>query len=169
MTFFPDSYYNFTAVCGNQGINQYNWWLCDDCGTIEGGQGTNAILVRTGYAGIWLTLKVGNECGWSPELERIGSTLPDPGGMQFVISPNPADNDITITPNEKQNRDSKKAKVKRIKSIKIINNFGVIQSIKHFENETMNTTVNISNLPTGIYMIQINEGVNLESHTIIKK
>ena len=90
----------------------------------------------------------------------------------FVIYPNPASTELTIS----QNNDKtvqilgfNASQPKMIKSIKIVDSFGKIQTIRNFANDSYVITLNISNLKNGIYFLIINEESSPESYSFVKK
>lgn len=89
----------------------------------------------------------------------------------YTIYPNPASSEISIT----QNSDMKQLSLtiensapKIIKSVKIIDNTGLIYINKKYGKETQEVSLNLSSLKIGTYQIIINEGEEQESHMFIK-
>lgn len=163
--FGSNSYYDLSVNASlNQGTNLYEWAVGG--GTIEEGQGTNQITVLTCNAGdldkyFDVSVRVGNACGWSPWLRRTGYVN---GGVgpAYIVSPNPANSNITISKIE----NSKSNQTEPIRSIRIFDKMGLPIMVQNYSGKDYNVTINVSSLSKGVYLIKINEK---ESHTIIKE
>jgi hypothetical protein len=124
---------------------------------------------------ITIKCNISNTCGTSPYSNSIikrGDPVPT-GATQvsnYSIYPNPASSEITISQavSTLSISSTETKKPKAIKSIKIMDNFGTTRIVKNFGNETLNAKINLSTLPTGSYLIRVNEGIEAESYTIFK-
>jgi hypothetical protein len=83
----------------------------------------------------------------------------DGGGHRFAVSPNPASNTITVQQKEKTNI--------TIKEIKIFDNFGNLKKQSKYGNGTIKAQINITDLKTGIYVIEILGDQNKERQQLI--
>ena len=122
-------------------------------------------------AGVTKTIKcnISNSCGISEYSNSISVTGEYKWGLSYIIYPNPANSEITISQIQtKKDNFNDEQKPVQIKSIKIIDNYGFTRYVKEFGIKTNSTTINISNLPIGIYFIKINEGIETESYTFLK-
>lgn len=167
--FGSNSYYDFSVNSSlNQGTNLYEWVVGG--GTIEEGQGTNQITVLTSMAGdidiyFDVNVRVGNACGWSPWLWRTGYV--DGGvGPAYIVSPNPANSNITVSKDENYKSNQTITQPEPIKSIRLFDKMGLPVMIQNYSGKDNSVTINVSYLSKGIYIIKINEK---ESHTIIKE
>ncbi len=167
--FGSNSYYDFSVnALLNQGTSLYEWSVGG--GTIEEGQGTNQITVLTSIArdiDIYfdVNVRVGNVCGWSPWLWRTGYV--DSGvGPAYIVSPNPANSNITVSKDENYKSNQTITQPEPIKSIRLFDKMGLPVMIQNYSGKDNSVTVNVSSLSKGIYIIKINEK---ESHTIIKE
>ncbi|MCK9421961.1 MAG: S8 family peptidase [Bacteroidales bacterium] len=160
--------YEFTATLISG--STYNWYVNNILK--ESNPYPNNLFYWYFPANVTKTIKcnITNSCGTSAFSNSITKTGEYKWGHNYSIYPNPANSEITISQIEIKdaNLNEKQETPKLIKSIKIIDNLGVTYIVKNFENETYNTTINISNLPHGIYLIKINEGEETESYTLLK-
>ncbi len=116
-----------------------------------------------------------NSCGMSQGNHII---LQEDCFESFIIYPNPASSEINIDQNNESVTSSGEQSTlssgnelnesKKINTIKIIDNFGIVCIAKNFGSETTHATINISNLKNGTYVLIINEGTREESHVFIK-
>ena len=128
----------------------------------------------------YVYVKATNICGSSMEYSELLSVKDCGGGVPaspaFVISPNPASSEITISPNQNlmlisgtaQTNDSIQSKITMIKSVKIMNNYGTVYLRRKFAKDTKTANINISGLKKGIYILIINGETKPESHNFIK-
>ena len=108
-----------------------------------------------------------NACGVSPISHT--EVYEPPCLKSFIIYPNPANSEITIAQNEElATASADQNEVKMIKSFKIVDDFGMTYLDKKLDKLTKSTTVNISNLKTGLYQVIVNAGTEAESYTLIK-
>jgi hypothetical protein len=82
------------------------------------------------------------------------------GDFSFSISPNPVISDILISNTNQSDI------LKELKSIRITDLSGATVLYKEFGRDTFNTTLNVSDLPSGMYIVKINDS---ESYKIVKK
>jgi len=102
-----------------------------------------------------------NECGAS---DISFAKVSDPPCANYAIFPNPASSEIYISQKQGNKKENK-----AIRLVRILDKFGRQVMKAGFGNEVYNTTLNISNLLTGSYIVQINQGVEQETYTIIKQ
>lgn len=92
----------------------------------------------------------------------VTSVAVDPAAIGFSVSPNPTADFFTV-----QAQAQKAGTV----SIKVVNMLGQVVNTINLPvgaGEVYRRDVNISNLPTGAYSVQINDGVNSSTRTVIK-
>ena len=156
------------------GATQYDWIVSG--GVILYGQGTNSITVLTSQAsgsGISFDVSVRavNNCGWSSYLQRGGFVAPNWGTALFSVYPNPTSSEVTISVldlNSLSNSDSNFENVS-ISDILIMDPFGNIKKKIKPGSDQKAVTINISDLPKGIYMVKIGYGLKEESHKLLIK
>ncbi len=56
-----------------------------------------------------------------------------------------------------------------IKSIKIIDNYGKTLFVKDYQEKISSTTLDISSLRKGTYLMVIDDGESVESHVFVKE
>ncbi|HYX10165.1 MAG TPA: fibronectin type III domain-containing protein [Bacteroidales bacterium] len=124
-----------------------------------------------------------NECGSTPQYSKFlevkdcgggGGIVPQPASvnvLSFTIYPNPVSSELTISQNNSLSlsldTDSTGSQT-MIHSVKIVDSMGTIYYVENFGSETFSTTINVSNLKSGSYILIINEGDNAESYNFIK-
>jgi hypothetical protein len=177
--FIGDYNYNFIVRHpNNQDVNQFKWTVSG--GTIEAGQGTNMITVKTwpntGTGKIYFNLdvRVGNDCGFSLPLARSGYIMPGIGpldGPVYMVYPNPTSSDVTVSISDTKSTQNvaSEPKTKYIKTIRVYDKYGSMLKIKNFGDKTSSTTINVSDLQTGSYILEISNAGGKESHPLIKK
>jgi chitodextrinase len=154
-----------------QGVNQYQWNVGG--GTILSGQGTQIIEVLTDPSDplvqkyFDVSVRVHNDCGWSPWLWRTGyikgigprsepvSNNPIDLEEKLQIYPNPASTEITVLlpvgivlANSSLNETSGF-------QISINDAFGIVRKIITVTNAIKEVKLDISDLKPGIYLITI--------------
>ncbi len=110
-----------------------------------------------------------NACGVSPI--RHAEVSEPPCYKSFIIYPNPANSEISISQNEDLSllgSESIQSEITMIGSIKIIDNFGNTYYYEKYDSEIREAVVNISALQAGSYLIIINSETNKESYPFIK-
>jgi thermitase len=170
MGFLSNKIYNF--IVDATGASQYNWIV--NGGTIISGQGTNSITVLTSNApsgGISfdVSVRLGNDCGWSSYLQRAGYVAPIIGASIFSIYPNPTSSEVTISASDAtsiSNSISNKEDIS-ITGIKITDSYGNIKEIQKYVSGQKSVKLDVSGLQKGIYIIIINHGLKEESHNLV--
>jgi hypothetical protein len=79
----------------------------------------------------------------------------------LAVYPNPASNQITI--NLKNIKEDTKTKCREIRQITILDKFGNVKKINKYPSYpsgTLTTTINISDLPNDVYIIEVSDGSN---------
>jgi lysyl endopeptidase len=174
--FGSDSNYEFRVNCSNnQGIDDYEWVVGG--GTITEGQGTNTIIVHTdevleGSEYFNVTVRTGNDCGWSSYFGRSGYVVPGSGGEWFVVYPNPSESIISISvSNDLKMLKSELNPIDKIsiRNLEIYDNNGVKVKSDQFGAGVKSATLDIASLRPGVYSIKIFCGEKEETHTLIKK
>ena len=172
MEFGSESIYEFSVNSANQGIDNYNWVVGG--GTILEGQGTNTIRVitvkcpefRTTYFD--LSVKVHNGCGWSPELYRTGYVRSGTGATQFVLYPNPANSEVTVSVSDDASLISKSGTEEVvIKTLDIVDFYGNRLKVKKYGMGQKSASVDVSGFHKGFYFIIVNSGLAEEKHTLV--
>jgi len=158
----------YKFIANGNGVNFYNWYV------------NNILKSSNNYpnnlfhwyfpANVTKTIecKTSNTCGTSTFSNSITITGEYKWGHNYSIYPNPANSEITISQIEIKELYSNEVKPIFIKSIEIVDKFGVTLFVKRIESGTKEASINISNLPNGIYLIKINEGIETENYTILK-
>ncbi len=115
----------------------------------------NIFFQSTGTA--YVQARIQNTCGWS------GWSAPVPIQVNsnfFIIAPNPAANAITITAKENTNQKD------RIREIRVYDNTGYLKKQTKYSPGTRQARVNVADLKTGIYVLEILSGENKERQQI---
>ena len=104
-----------------------------------------------------MRVKVQNSCGWSgwsqPKYIEVSC------GYSFIVSPNPATNTVTVQSDQKTNA--------TITQLRIFDNNGILKKQSKFGTGTRQAQMNISDLRTGIYLIEITSGKNIERQQLV--
>ncbi|GEM_PF-3534037 len=112
----------------------------------------------------WLYATASNTCGSSRGELEISVNCD-----YYSVFPNPASSEVTISQQSKKFIANSDKKNKPIKSVRVVDKFGNTLYFQKYRSEALESKLNISNFPTGMYIVTINEGVDEESHTIIKQ
>jgi hypothetical protein len=154
------------------GATQYDWIVSG--GVILYGQGTNSITVLTSQApsgGISfdVSVRAGNTCGWSGYLQRGGFVAPFIGTALFSVYPNPTSSEVTISVSDLNSLSDAYSNYENISisNIVIIDPFGNMKKKIKTGSDQKAVTINISDLPKGIYMVKIGYGLKEESHKLL--
>jgi hypothetical protein len=108
-----------------------------------------------------ISVEAVNICGTSL---RTHANAYVPCDSYFVLSPNPATSDVTVTSVENHSLNSSSSKV--ISEIRIYDNLGNLKKRQAF-NKVKTATINVSGLPTGTYFIEISNGTLKERKQLI--
>lgn len=121
----------------------------------ENGTSKNIFFQSTGTA--YVQARVENACGWS------GWSGPVPiqvsSGYFYMIAPNPATSTATIMQKDNSNAD--------ITEIKVFDNTGNLKKRSKYAAGTKQAQINVSDLKTGIYFIEISSGQNKERQQLV--
>ena len=158
MEFGSESIYEFSVNNStNQVINQYHWVVGG--GTILSGQGTSTITVKTvkvsGSNNVFfdVTVKHGNDCGWSSPLWRSGYVTSGVGPVRLSIYPNPTKDILYVEINKtEQPYDLKIAKGE----IRLYDKMMGLKKVKRFDGTS--TSMSVSDLKSDVYFLQIITG-----------
>lgn len=103
----------------------------------------------------------------------------DPCNPSFSVSPNPSSNTVNIVvPNVPPpcesiiatSEQTEQTKEKRtIKSVTLHNADGVVKLSQEFTGKKESVSLDISDLPKGIYILKISDGTSTETHRIVKE
>jgi hypothetical protein len=165
----PDNY----GMCRNQVFNvtsDAGGYLTWDVlgGQILYGQNTSEITVKLDNVsgGYYIGLHQSNACGMSNVLAYKQGTILDCDAdhettSKVSITPNPTSGQVQI--------DIKGAKTSAIKEIRITDKVGNTQKRFIYNKNVKTVTINIADLPTDVYIIQVYDGKDWISNKIIKQ
>ena len=172
MEFGSESIYEFSVNSANQGVDDYNWVVGG--GTILEGQGTNTITVKTAKVTgkmkkyFDVSVRVHNSCGWGPYLWRTGYVTSGIGPAQFVLYPNPANSEVTVSVSDDASLISKSGTEEVvIKTLDIVDFYGNRLKVKKYGMGQKSASVDVSGFQKGIYFIIVNSGLTEEKHTLV--
>jgi len=155
----------------------YNWTVTPSSGNYVSGIDNQAELIVTSPC--TLAVDITTPCGIISSSRRIFLQFPDQcsGGCSlpsYVISPNPAQNSITISTfsNQKSVKQDLKTssdnlKIMDIKIVKIYNINGRLIKRQDFGGNLSQVQMDVSKLPNGIYLLEISDGEYNEEQRII--
>lgn len=123
----------------------------------------------------FISVRVRNACGWSnPTFIIVHVT--DCSGMRMQqksikLFPNPATTSVTLSvDNSKQSQPNTKGKetvpAASINEVKVYDNFGSVKLYRKFIKQPT-ATLDVSRLPKGIYMVEVNTGSGVEYQQLI--
>jgi len=150
-----------------EGINPLSFEWSVEGGTIIGSNTQQHVLIQAaqcppniynGYINIHVSYQ--NACGTSgvyTEWTTIDCGTGG-GGPAFTISPNPASSDIVIDGTRKN---------KVIKEVRISDKLGTIKNQIRYSAKSNRVVIDVSNLPTDVYFIQIFDGKIWESKKVL--
>jgi len=165
------------------GATDYVWfWPASDW-TYSSGNHTPNLVLRTGTVSGPVGVRVANACdpGGAPAMRFVQVNN---CGFRFVVSPNPTNGTIEVhtlsssaiverttdEANRKTNGAAQKTdENERIYRIKIVDQLGVIRQQFSYSKGITNTSINLSKLAAGIYILQVYNGSTWSSQQIIKQ
>jgi subtilisin family serine protease len=167
---------NSSTIANNMGIEEFEWRGTSSDITIEpypGGYiyvpGDRVRIVYKYYGGV--EVRARNACGWSNWKWVTALSSPCSSTYSMTASPNPVNTimDINITPNENvlqnQNSHGQTASSQKnvipanpVYEIKLYNNTGSL--VRQTISTTGNITLDVSNLPNGLYILHVHDGAD---------
>jgi len=105
----------------------------------------------------YIKVRLQNSCGWSDW--KYLTIPPCSGSFSFAVYPNPATNTITIQQKEKTGA--------TINEVSIFDQLGNLKKRSKYSASTKQAQMNIANLMTGVYFIEISSGQNKERQQLI--
>lgn len=180
--------YNDDSGCNlsNDGIADVDWQIYSpqpyqstydylgtfSCSAIHAGIALGFAIPNNPFE-ITLRVRVKNECGewssWSPGYSfQINSC--SYSSYSFSISPNPASETITITPDVRSKKYSKVGEVDKnelIKEVKIYTSSGKLVMQRQFSSNSSVVQMDISSLTPGIYLVEVSNGQHTETHKLV--
>lgn len=165
-----NSYVTYTT---NQlpGATSYNWFYPSSW-TYVSGQGTYSLTLRaTGSNGNYqVGVRVDNTCGTAGSPAMINTNVNGCSGYYYTVSPNPATSTVTATVSENNaiNNSIDATKSSTPSTISEINIYDQTGNLKKHQlfNKLKRASLDISNLPTGIYVIEISDGSYKETQKL---
>lgn len=139
----------------------YEWNLPDSWVSLE--TGTNTVTTQDYMTSVYpgsdgtIYVRRHNECGYSG-FYSVFVQFDYWCGNYYIISPNPATDNITI--------DGQKQK-KNIKEIQIVDKTGRVRKLAKYGNNVQRVTLNISDLAPDVYYIKIFDGKEWRNKSII--
>lgn len=148
------------------GATQYKWYKDGQLFTYPGGGTGSDILLFPIPKICDVTYNIGvevvNACGTS---SRAQSWVYVPCDEYFIVSPNPATTDVSVTVDENKLSKNTKASIQEIRIYDLNGNLKKIQKFNNLKRAIINTT----GLRGGTYLIEITNGTYKESKQIIIK
>ena len=169
MGFISDKSYIFSVDV--KGATQFDWIV--EGGSILYGQGTNSITVLTSKPigqGISFNVSVraGNNCGWSAYLQRGGYIPPVSGNQMFSVYPNPANSEIYITVSDtKSDFSNSNNDDIAVTKVMITDANGNLKYLQDFVQSQKTVKINVSGIQRGAYIITISNDSIKESHSLV--
>lgn len=154
-----------------QGATSYTWFWPSTSWTYISGQNTPSITLQTGsIAGSGqVGVRVANACdaGGSP---GIKFTQVNSCGFAFSASPNPAGDQVTIDAANQlvSAQTDNRVEKQKIYKIEIIDQVGNKRKEFEFKQGTSNTTLNIADLPSGLYTLRAFNGTVWSGKQLLK-
>ncbi len=141
------------------GATNYNWFWPSDFYYISG-QGTPYLTIQAPYtySGGMVGVSVANACvpgGGSPATKFINISC---SGYYYTVSPNPAFSDVKVTV-KKEAQKTEKQKV--ITEVRIYDQQSNLKKLNKF-NKVSDALLNVSGLSSGMYIIEIRDGNDIE-------
>jgi hypothetical protein len=139
--------------------------------------GATSMDITSNYFSVWapsqgpysstsVTVAAMNSCGVSPNQPYVIAFIEkDPwqcGGYYYSVSPNPAQDNATVSLNSKNTDDAHSS----FDQISIYDQQGNLKFIKKF-GKVKTGSINVSNLINGIYVVEISNGTNKERQQLI--
>lgn len=166
--FDPNTQYTFSSTGSD--------WIVGG-GTIISGQGTKIITVFTDGrpAGrkdlsFYMSVRENGLCGPSDYFSRSGWVVSGGiGGAQIIASPNPASSSINVSieDSKTQTNESESISSKLIYKIRISDLSGNIKKVLEFKNAIKSTTISLSGIKAGTYVLSVFDNNQWNSMQIV--
>jgi hypothetical protein len=162
-----------SAVANPDFPGAYYFWYLDGFLIDEGYANTTTWLWRGEH---FLQVKATTECG---ETELYGETVPSQGCYN-TFAPNNFNNGLTVYPNPAsrlvniqvkkpgKNTKASDAAFKDIREIRVMDKLGNVKKISRFDPGSRTITLDLSNLPNDVYILQVSDGSNRASLHVTK-
>lgn len=144
------------------GASSYNWYKNGILQNTYHGSFAQ-IPITKNLCDIWYDISVAviNACGTS--IKTYKNVYVPPCNNSFLVAPNPATNSITVVPLESKISSTSDA---TIDEIKIFNLQGNLKKQQKY-NQTLQAIFVISDVPNGVYFIEITSGIKKERQQLI--
>ena len=139
-----------SSLSANIVLGDYECGVSPDNGTTK-----NIFFQTTGTA--YVQARIQNACGWSNWSAAVPIQVGS--GFSYMVTPNPATSMATITQKGNSNAD--------ITEVKVFDNIGNLRKKSKYGTGTKQAQINISDLKTGVYFIEISSGQNKERQQLI--
>jgi hypothetical protein len=146
-----------------------NYWWTVSGADFRFGQGSNEAGITIGEnPGGWLDISVQPENACGPG-NPLTLAIPICGNGRkanmnvFTISPNPATNVMTVYQDKKNAKEPVSA---AIEEIRIFDNIGNLKKHIKYPPITFQTNINVSELRSGVFFVEITSGKNKERHQV---
>lgn len=136
----------------------YNWYEGSEL-TEPGGSNTYQTTVPCNTSKL-ISVEAVNACGTSVKAKKGVSVKCSAGGT-YSLAPNPASSNLTISSTE--------TAFNTIKEVRIIDKGGFMKLYQKYAAGTKKVNVNVSTLPTDVYIVQIFNGKEWQNQQIIIK
>lgn len=117
----------------------------------------------------FISVRVRNACGWSNPTLIVVNIMDCGMGMQqnsIMLYPNPASNSVTLFVDSKKISQQKTGTPASINEVKIYDAFGAVKLYRKFDKQ-QTATLNISELPKGLYVVEVNTGSKKEYQQLV--
>ncbi len=151
------------------GATDYAWFWPNDWSYVSGNHTPNLTL-RTGVYNGLVGVRVANACdaGGSPGVIWVVVNECG-GGWGFMVSPNPGKGKVNITTVKKENQSVQEFSQTKIYNVKVYDQSGTIRKQYNYSGGITSTSINLSDLVAGIYLVQAFNGISWVSQQVIKQ
>jgi hypothetical protein len=153
------------------GATNYSWFYPGSW-TYVSGQGTYSLTLHTNNTNgnYQIGVRVANACDAGGSAAVKNTFLSGCSGYFYTVSPNPATSTVTVnvTQNSVSGNSADVSKSSKQLSFSTINIYDQTGNLKihRLYNKVKSASLNVSNLPTGIYIIEITNGAYKETQKL---
>lgn len=156
-----------------EGTDPYYWsWRSSSGSAISLPYRTAEFYHKFAVGSYTLSAYAENICGRSDvatlkfNINQCSFAASEPENVSVAVLPNPASNVVVVTTNITNGNAKRIQEIQDIREIRILDKTGTLLRKQSFPTGTTRTTINVENLKSDLYILQIGDGKKFESRKI---